>query len=223
MTSISADFSKRLDDIRRIGEELSVALIILEILPEGARVLHMNTFGLTILGETLDKIRHMSKEEYYERYFNEDATLEMEPKILELMESQTNEYASYFQQVRTAKGWQLYATNTKIFARNGRNEPTHLLSIASPLAPEHHVTEKINRLVEEVDFLRNNSIMFAALTRREKEILKCMAKGMNSGEMAEQLSISFTTANTHRRNIRTKLNLKNNFDVMKFAQAFNLV
>ncbi|GEP96306.1 response regulator transcription factor [Chitinophaga cymbidii] len=223
MTNISADLSKRLDDIRRIGEELSVALIILEIRPEGARVLHMNTFGLTVLGETLDTIRYMSKEEYYERYFNKDATFELEPRVVELTESPASEYASYFQQVRTADGWQLYATNTKIFARNEQNEATHMLTIASPLAPEHHVTDKINRLIDEVDFLRNNSIMFAALTRREKEILKCMAKGMNSGEMAERLSISFTTANTHRRNIRTKLNLKNNFDVMKFAQAFNLV
>ena len=98
-----------------------------------------------------------------------------------------------------------------------------MLTIASVLDPVHHITAKVGRLVDEVAFLRHNNLLFLSLTKREKEVLKLMALGLSSGEIADKLFISITTADTHRRNIRGKLNLKNNFDTVRFAQAYNLV
>ncbi len=56
-----------------------------------------------------------------------------------------------------------------------------------------------------------------ALTTREMVILKLMAEGRSSREIAERLFISVPTVNRHRFNIKHKLDLKNNADLIKYA------
>ncbi len=46
-----------------------------------------------------------------------------------------------------------------------------------------------------------------SLTGKEIEILICVVNGMTSKEISEKLSISVRTVETHRRNIKKKLNL----------------
>jgi DNA-binding CsgD family transcriptional regulator len=50
-----------------------------------------------------------------------------------------------------------------------------------------------------------------------------MAMDMSSEKMAEELFISENTANTHRRNIKRKLHIESNYDIIRFAHAFDLV
>jgi DNA-binding NarL/FixJ family response regulator len=47
------------------------------------------------------------------------------------------------------------------------------------------------------------------LSEREMEILKLLAKGKTSGEIAQALTISDLTVKTHRRNMMRKLKVKN--------------
>jgi DNA-binding NarL/FixJ family response regulator len=56
-----------------------------------------------------------------------------------------------------------------------------------------------------------------ALTTREKEILKLIAGGKLNMEIAELLSISVRTVETHRTNIMTKLDLKKTADLVRYA------
>lgn len=55
------------------------------------------------------------------------------------------------------------------------------------------------------------------LTRRELEILKLIASGNTSNEIAKQLFISSLTVETHRRNLLQKLNLKNIAGLVRYA------
>ena len=55
------------------------------------------------------------------------------------------------------------------------------------------------------------------LTTREMVILKLMAEGKSSREIAERLFISVPTVNRHRFNIKHKLELKSNADLIKYA------
>lgn len=56
-----------------------------------------------------------------------------------------------------------------------------------------------------------------ALTNREKEIIKLLAKEMSSTDIAKELHISAGTVDTHRHNILRKLNVKSTIGVIKFA------
>lgn len=46
-----------------------------------------------------------------------------------------------------------------------------------------------------------------ALSEREKDIVRCVAKGMSNKEIADALFLSVHTVTTHRRNISNKLQI----------------
>lgn len=68
--------------------------------------------------------------------------------------------------------------------------------------------------------LSNNPL--ADITEREIEVIKLIAKGMTNKEIANQLSISELTVNTHRKNAMRKLEIKNTAALVKFALENNL-
>ncbi len=55
------------------------------------------------------------------------------------------------------------------------------------------------------------------LTTREKEILKLLAEGKSSQEIADLLFISIYTVNNHRANIIKKLKMNKTADLVKYA------
>jgi two-component system nitrate/nitrite response regulator NarL len=57
----------------------------------------------------------------------------------------------------------------------------------------------------------------SVLTKREKEILKYIAEGLTDKEIAEKVFLSPLTITTHRKNILSKLNLKNKVELTRFA------
>ncbi len=61
------------------------------------------------------------------------------------------------------------------------------------------------------------------LTRREKEILILISKGKNTQEIADTLYLSFLTVQTHRRNILSKLQVKNVAELINVATKNRLL
>lgn len=55
------------------------------------------------------------------------------------------------------------------------------------------------------------------LTRREREVLKLIAEGKKTKEIAEALFISYYTVRRHRSNVMEKLNIKSLADLVKYA------
>jgi two-component system response regulator NreC len=56
-----------------------------------------------------------------------------------------------------------------------------------------------------------------AVTPRELEVLTLLAYGHTNGEIAEKLSISERTVETHRTNIMTKMEFRSRADLVRFA------
>ncbi len=61
------------------------------------------------------------------------------------------------------------------------------------------------------------------LTMREREVLKLLAEGKRSQEIAEVLFISVNTVRRHRSNIMEKLKLKSMADLIKYAISQNYI
>ena len=55
------------------------------------------------------------------------------------------------------------------------------------------------------------------LSTREKEILRHMAEGRQSQEIARQLNIKICTVHRHRYNIKKKLNMKHTHELIKYS------
>lgn len=58
---------------------------------------------------------------------------------------------------------------------------------------------------------------FVVLTAREREVLQQLAEGNTTKEMADSMSVSVKTIETHRRNIMEKLNLHSVAELTKYA------
>ena len=213
----------KLSAIRNFEREVPAVFIVHDL--PGFSVVYMSQRGLDILGVTLEEVR-LGNAEYHQRFFNPEDVPNYLPKIMDLLKkNKTDELTSFFQQVRPSPDheWTWYLSSTKILLRDKKGEPILTLTLAIPIDSQSHISTKIERLIHENNFLRQNHEVFASLTKREKEILRLVALGMNTTEIAEKLHISRQTAFTHRRNIKSKLKAQTNYDITRFAQAFDLI
>lgn len=55
------------------------------------------------------------------------------------------------------------------------------------------------------------------LTERERQVLRLVAEGNTSAQIAEQLHIGIRTVETYRANLLLKLNLRNQTDLVRYA------
>lgn len=77
------------------------------------------------------------------------------------------------------------------------------LSPAPPLRPVGHLAD--------------------ALSQRELEVLRLLADGMDSNEIAERLTIAVDTARKHIKNIYSKLDVHSRWEAIKHAEEYNLL
>jgi DNA-binding CsgD family transcriptional regulator len=74
--------------------------------------------------------------------------------------------------------------------------------------------------------MRSNSTdpdTLETLSQREREILKLVAEGKTSREIAERLSISPKTVDTYRSRLMSKIGVKNLVGLVKFAIRHGLI
>jgi DNA-binding NarL/FixJ family response regulator len=58
---------------------------------------------------------------------------------------------------------------------------------------------------------------YESLTQRERQVLKLLAEGKTSRDIAKYLGVSLKTAMTHRSNLMAKLGMHSRAEVIKFA------
>lgn len=91
-----------------------------------------------------------------------------------------------------------------------------------------HVEQQIKQSgqVAYIDESENETLekdKLEVLSDREKDIVVCVAKGMNNKEIADYLFLSVHTVTTHRRNISNKLQIHTTAGLIIYAIANKLV
>ncbi|MDO7884441.1 LuxR C-terminal-related transcriptional regulator [Hymenobacter cheonanensis] len=189
------------------------------------RVEYMSARGLALLQVTQGELHAMGPA-YLEYFFNPQEAHEYVPKLFQLLE--LNDLAhtvSFFQQVRTGPGrsFEWYLSASRLIGRTVEGQPLLLLTLAQAIDPASHISHKVQRLLDENTFLRAHYGRFATLTAREREVLRGVVLGESAPEIAERLFISPQTAETHRRNLRRKLQAESAFELGQYARAFDLI
>jgi DNA-binding CsgD family transcriptional regulator len=213
----------RLANIKRIADELPSALIIHKT--DDLSIVYMNKPGLNAIGLSDQELQDLNEAKYQVRFQHIEGGAENVPKIMSIFRHNGADHVSSFHNIKNPESeeWQLYAMNTKVFNRDASGEPTHVITIAGKIDPLHHITSKVTRLMSELHFLRTNNPLFLTLTKREIDVLRLMALGKSSTEISESLFISPTTVETHRKKVRNKLGIKNTYETLLFAQAYDLI
>jgi DNA-binding NarL/FixJ family response regulator len=70
---------------------------------------------------------------------------------------------------------------------------------------------------------RINDARYATLTAREQEVLRLLAEGLPSREIAKKLFISPKTVENHRANIMNKLDLRSPIELVRYAAKLGLI
>ena len=214
---------EKIQRLQEVEDDVPGVLIVHNLVDDS--VVYVSRRGREILNVTLDEIR-LPHFDYHQRFFNPEDVPNYAPKILGMVQrNKDDEIITFFQQVRSSPRapFHWYSSSIKILLRDGEGKPLLAVTVAVPIDEEHYFTPKIERLIQENNFLRQNQRAFASLSKREKEILKFFGLGLTSQEIADKLHLSEATVKTHRKNIRAKLGAESTFDLLQFAQAFNLV
>jgi DNA-binding NarL/FixJ family response regulator len=105
-------------------------------------------------------------------------------------------------------------------------EPAEMLNaIKTILAGQiYYCNEVAVKLIDSIkDTNSINSKVKNRLTRREIEVLQMIAMEMTNNEIAQKLFLAKRTVDTHRQNLKNKLNVKNTVGLAKAAYALNLM
>jgi DNA-binding CsgD family transcriptional regulator len=102
------------------------------------------------------------------------------------------------------------------------SDGTHLWLTMPPLSQMDNLSS-IHRIIAIDQFKLKHFKQFQTLSDRELDILTLLANGHNNPAIAERLFISRQTVETHRKNIKRKLDINSYRDLMRYAFAFNLV
>jgi DNA-binding NarL/FixJ family response regulator len=68
-----------------------------------------------------------------------------------------------------------------------------------------------------------NDVQYGSLTAREQEVLRQLAEGLSSKEIAQKLFISPKTVENHRTNIMNKLDLHSSIELVRYAAKLGLI
>ena len=106
-----------------------------------------------------------------------------------------------------------------------KDSPLHEIREAIVYATRHkrYICQRIAEMLLNPPANDERSAAIASLTKTEAEILKLIALGMTTKEIAERRFSSFHTINTHRKNIFRKLGVNNAHEATKLALRAGLV
>jgi DNA-binding CsgD family transcriptional regulator len=77
----------------------------------------------------------------------------------------------------------------------------------------------LNGSIQALTSASNNKI----LSRREKQVLSCVERGLISNQIADELSISKFTVSRHRQEILSKLQVKNSAEACQLAHSLGII
>lgn len=98
-----------------------------------------------------------------------------------------------------------------------------LLCVSNPIKNAGEISEKLEKVIGEEAFVRKYFKKFKQLTPREVQILTLISGGETNKMIADRLFISTATVKQHRKNIKRKLEVRNIVEMVRYAQAFDLI
>lgn len=201
-------------------EKIPGVTVILEM--DGFKPVFMTSNGLKLLKMSMKELI-ATGENYKHLFFNEDFMPDYLEQLTDMMKKDDSEEAySFLHQVEIEGKFQWYFASIKVFHRT-KSGPTHTITSALPVNDIERATSKAERLLAEQKFSCQNMLKFESLSKRELEVLERVALGKSSSEIAEELSISTNTVNSHRKTLKQKLNISSNYEFSEYALSFDLI
>lgn len=104
---------------------------------------------------------------------------------------------------------------------NKNSAPEELIkAIRKIQSGKKHMSESVTYKMEQMNSKKRNADV---LSNREITILKLLAEGKSSSQIADSLDLAVTTVSTYRSRILEKLQLNSNADITRYALQNHLI
>jgi DNA-binding CsgD family transcriptional regulator/PAS domain-containing protein len=212
-------------------------------------ILDMRTLHFAYLSENVDHIfgyDHQSFEESGLAYFNQivhpedvDATWHLVKEIWECLmalppyQRKQHKLNISYRIVKPDGTIVQILEQNSVLQLDDRGYVTHVMGVCSDISQLEKPEDKIPAMVpgtkipgtkKDAIFKRSaNPVSTGLLSKRELQIVKLIAAGYKSRDIAEKLFISFNTVNTHRQKIIGKTHTKNTGELIRYVMNQNLI
>ena len=96
-------------------------------------------------------------------------------------------------------------------------------AVKKVLLGKKYISQSIAEKLADSFSANTSKQLHETLSDREFDVMKLLANGKSVSDIAEMLSLSVTTVSTYRARVMTKMNLKSNSDLTKYAIENKLI
>ena len=200
-----------------------------DLIPGFFHFSYQHNLNLSFLGKGMREQMQISMEtlidmenEFFETYIHEDTRSAVYTFFKRFYkQNDTSKIYTSFQKIRLSPDsdhYEWYLTILKVNKKEGA-----LTGISNKVKDLEPLVRKFEQVVESNEFMKKHFREFASLTKQETEVLRLIALGDRRHIIADKLSISNHTLDTHRKNIRKKLNVNSTAAMIQYARAFDLI
>ncbi|MBN1337939.1 MAG: PAS domain-containing protein [Bacteroidales bacterium] len=204
--------------LKNIISQLNIAIFIHDL--RKLRHIWTNDNYFNIIGYSDKEVKQMGPDWAKQNYHPDD--IEIIGDRIEYFRQGEGVAFSGIYRIRHKDGhWVWVYSNSIVYKRDKEGLPEQILGICIDFTDNFKTMKQFKDLYRENQQLRHE-LGISCLTKREKQIIRQIAGGKTSQEIADELHISIYTANNHRKNILKKLELKNIADLVHFASECGL-
>ena len=191
---------------------------------EAYHPIYMSREGLRRFGLTMEEMRCVG-DNYFDRFFKKSFKEEFLQELVPLIrDNKPGATFTLFHQVqfRQNRPFEWYASSVSVFHCTD-DVPSHTVSLSVPIGDLEHISRKAEKFTEEARFHKENRRRFETLTDRCREVLRLVALGKSSAEIASELHISPETVNSHKKKIKQQLEISSTHEFKEYAFSFDLI
>ena len=100
------------------------------------------------------------------------------------------------------------------------NEGNAVIKVTNASGDMSRALKHFKKLKDQEAFVHDHWEKYASLTEREKEILKLVSEEHKHQAISEQLFVSIHTVRTHWKNVKNKLGIRSQADLLAYKEAF---
>lgn len=216
----NARLNERIVFLEDILNKAPVSIYINELDQSNTIIASSNVWAnqrtLDFIGYTQQELQQMGNT-FYEQVMHPDDLCQTQQSLQHLSDPANEPVYRDVCRIKTKDNdYQWVNKRTNVFSSTPDGAPLQLIHTAFDLRATIHTDNQLNEALKEINRHKNYNKL-SQITKREREILKRIAKGMTDRDIANSLCISERTAQTHRNNLIKKTQTPNTASLVAFA------
>lgn len=219
------EFSENLglDELKKVCDASQQMVSVFEMHNYTYSMVHCNKSAYAFLGVTEEEVNKLGFK-YILKIIHPDniSAVYMLVKYFKNADN-FNKVFSYTFYLNSSNGWEWTYASVQPATFNEDGTVRYMIGVGCSINDLLKSKDQFKLFRKNLNFFEENIDKYLSMTTREKEILKLITEEFSSNEIAEKLSISPYTVDTHRKNLIDKLDVKSSIGLAKYALLFNIM